>query len=423
VKRFLLILMLLGAAGGGSWWWWSHRAAPAAGEQTAGTAQGAAGRGGGRRRGGGSADPLPVAVVKAAVSDVPVFLDGLGTVQAFNTINIKAMVDGPLVEVRFTEGQEVRAGDVLARIDPRPYQATLDQAVAKKAQDEANLASQRRDAGRYNKLAATEYTSAQQADQARSAVAQTEALVRQDQASIDTARTQLGYATITAPINGRTGLRQVDQGNIVRAGDANPITVLTQLQPISVVFTLPQQSLPAIQAAITAAGGPAGVEVLALQQNAAGQEARVLDRGQLAVLDNQVDATTGTIKMKATFPNAASVLWPGGFVNVRLLAETRRGVTTVPITAIQRGPRGAFVYVVNDNKALRRDVKLALEDETQAVVQEGLAVGDTVVVDGASRLSEGATVAIAGPDGNAPGAAPQARPTAGGTTRPGRRGA
>jgi len=341
------------------------------------------------------------------VQDVPVYLDGLGTVQAFNNVAVRAMVDGPLIEVRFREGQDVKAGDVLARIDPRPYQAALDQAVAKLHQDQATLANARADVGRYAKLAATAYASAQQLDTARATVAQLEAQVAGDQASIDNARTQLGYATITAPGDGRTGLRQVDQGNIVHATDLNPITVLTQLKPISVVFTLPQQTLTAVSAAM-AGGMP---EVLATEQAGAADTAnpnavlapKILDRGQLAVLDNQVDPTTGTIKLKATFPNADLRLWPGAFVNVRLLARTDRDAITVPAAAVQRGPTGPYLYIVDEgNKAERRALTLGYQGEQSIVVTSGVRPGERVVTEGAQRLADGKEVAVAGPDGNAP---------------------
>ena len=342
MRRALLLLLVLAVAAGGGYWWWTR---PAAEEQA---------NRGGRRRGNNS-DPVAVVAAVSKTADVPVYLDGLGTVQAFNTVNVRAMVDGPLIEVRFREGQEVKAGDVLARIDPRPFQATLDQNVAKKRQDEATLANARLDAGRYAKLAATAYSSAQQSDTARSQVAQLTAQVAGDQAQVDSAQTQLGYTTILAPIDGRTGLRQVDSGNIVHPGG----------------------------------GGT------------------VLDRGKLAVLDNQVDPTTGTIKLKATFPNPDRRLWPGGFVNVRLLSETLRGVTTIPVSAVQRGPRGSFVYVITpDMTATRRPVTVSTQDEQVAVIAEGLDPGEQVVTDGASRLSENSKVAIARPDGVAPDAVP-----------------
>jgi membrane fusion protein, multidrug efflux system len=308
-------------------------------------------------------------------------------VQALYTVSIKPMVDGPLVAVKFREGQDVKEGDVLALIDPRTYQATYDQAVGKKAQDEANLHNAQLDLVRYDKLAKTQYTTAQQADTQRSTVAQLQAQVRQDQASIESARTNLSYTTIQAPVAGRTGIRQVDQGNLVHSTDTTPITVVTTLQPIDVVFTLPQQTLPDVATAMSA-GRPS---VLALPQN--GDPTQVIDRGLVTVLDNQVDQTTGTIKLKAEFPNAGLKLWPGAFVNVRLALSVEQGVTTVPTAAVQRGPEGAFVFVVDaGNKAHRRAVTIPHQDEQVAVVSGGLKVGETVVVEGASRLNEGAQV-------------------------------
>jgi multidrug efflux system membrane fusion protein len=330
---------------------------------------------------------IPVTVAQAVYADVPVTVDGIGTVQALNTVNIHPMVDGPLVAVKFHEGQDVHPGDVLALIDPRTYQAAYDQAVAKKAQDEATLANARLDLTRYTKLAKTQYTTAQQADTQRATVAQDEALVRQDQAQIDTARTNLSYTTIVSPVQGRTGIRQVDAGNIVHGTDTTPITVVTTLQPISVVFTLPQQTLPDVAAAMQA-GRPA---VLALPQN--GESSTPIDRGTVAVLDNEVDQTTGTIKLKAIFPNVGLKLWPGAFVNVRLLLRTDKHVLTVPTQALQRGPLGAFVFVVDDKGvASRRSVEVAQQNETQAVVTSGLRAGEAVVMEGSSRVTDGAKV-------------------------------
>jgi multidrug efflux system membrane fusion protein len=410
MKRFVLILLLLGAAGGGAYYWYVVREQPAAEAAVSGTPA----RGGSRRRGASDGTPIPVLTARSEQRDVPVWLDGLGTVQAFNQVQVRPFVDGPLIEVRFQEGQNVKAGDVLARIDPRSYQASLDAATAKKQQDEANLANARLDVGRYAKLAAGQYSSGQQVDTARAQAAQMEAQVRGDQAQIDTARTNLGYTTITAAIDGRVGIRQVDAGNLVRATDLLPLTVLTQLKPISVVFTLPQQALPAVAAAMED-GTPA---VLALRQG--GDAANPLDHGQLAVLDNQVDPATGTIKLKATFPNDKLLLWPGGFVNVRMLAQTLRGVTTVPTAAVQRGPRGSYLYVVNGaGEAQRRQVKVGHEDDGISVIAEGVAAGEQVVTDGAQRLTEGAKVAVAGPDGNAPDAITRERnaPGTGGSGR------
>ncbi len=405
IGRLILLLIVLGVAGWGVW----HefiRPAPA-------TEQEARGGRGGRRR-GPNADPIPVLTAAATKSDVPVYLDALGTVQAFNTVSVKAMIDGPLIEVRFKEGQDVRTGDVLARIDPRPYQAALDQAAAKKAQDEANLANARVDLARYQKLAATAYTSAQTSDTQKATVAQLEAQVRQDQAQIDTARTNLSYTTITSPLDGRTGIRQVDQGNIVHAGDTTPLTVITQLHPISVVFTLPQQTLGAVSGAMKQ-GSP---EVLALPQGVANDGKTVLDRGQVAVLDNTVDGATGTIKLKATFPNPNLALWPGGFINVRLLIDTEHDVTTVPPTAIQRGPQGSYVYLVHpDDTVSRKTVQVGHEDEAVSVVTAGLEPRDQVVTDGASRLTDGAKVKVQTQGAPAEAQAPERRRRAPGQGR------
>ena len=338
---------------------------------------------------------VPVLTASATTADVPVTLDGIGTVQALNTVNIRPMVDGPIVEIRFREGQDVRRGDVIARIDPRTYQAAYDQAVAKKAQDDATLANARRDLERYEKLAKTQYTTAQQADTQRSTVAQDEALTRQDQAQIDTARTNLSYTTIMAPVDGRIGIRQVDIGNLVHSTDTTPITVITTLQPISVVFTLPQQSLPDVVKAMEASRSTGGPVVQALPQtgSATGDSTQVLDTGHVVVLDNQVDQNTGTIKLKATFPNPALRLWPGAFVNVRLSLSVLHDATVVPIAAVQRGPQGAFVYVVQpDNTVQRRALTVPYQDETRAVITAGLKAGEQVVTDGASRLTDGAHI-------------------------------
>jgi multidrug efflux system membrane fusion protein len=393
----LTLVVLVAAIGGGTWYYLEHR--PAAQREAA--AGGGRGAGGGRRGRAGGADgaPVPVLAVAAATADVPVYLDALGTVQAFNSVNVKAQVDGTLVEVTFKEGQDVKTGDVLARIDPRSYQAALDQAVAKKAQDEASLANARVDLIRYQKLAATAYTSAQTSDTQKATVAQDVALVAQDQAAIDTARTNLSYTTITSPLNGRTGIRQVDQGNIIHASDTTPLTVITQLQPISVVFTLPQQTLSDVAAAMKA-GAP---EVLALPQGVGASTTAPtahapIDKGQVAVLDNTVDQNTGTIKLKATFPNANLALWPGGFINVRLLIQTQHGVTTVPPVAVQRGPGGSFVYLLNTNDTVtRKVVQVGHEDETASVITAGLQPGDRVITDGASRLTDGSRVTVQQP--------------------------
>ncbi len=337
--------------------------------------------------------PIPVLVAAASRMDVPIWLDGLGTVQAFYTVTMHTMVDGPLVAVDFKEGQDVHKGDVLAQVDPRTYQAALDQVTAKKAQDEALLANARVDLVRYQKLVATNYTTAQQADTQKSLVAQLEAQVRQDQAQIDTARTQLGYCTIVSPIDGRTGIRLVDPGNIVHAVDASGLVVITQLQPISVLFTLPQQTLPAVADAMRAGKAT----VVAYAQGPAGSRGAALDTGVLTVLDNQVDPTTGTIKLKATFPNRDGKLWPGGFVGVRLQVDTTHDAIVVPPAAIQRGPSGPYVFVAKEGAVKRQPVTVGHEDEQESIVTEGVRAGDSVVIDGASRLSDGTKIAVVQP--------------------------
>ncbi len=400
MRRLILVLLLLAVAGGGGAYWWFYLRAPA---DTA-----AAGTPGARRR-FTPPDSIPVLLATAEKRDVPIWLDGLGTVQASASVVIKTMVDGPLIEVRFREGQEVAVGDVLARIDSRIYQAALDQALAKQQQNEATLANARLDAARYSKLAATAYTSAQQADTARALVAQLVAQVASDQAQIDNARTLLSYTTIAAPIAGRVGIRAVDAGNIVRASDPNGLVTVVTLRPINVQFALPQQALAAVKAAMAA--GP--VEVVALPQatTPVGERA-ALDRGTLTVLDNQIDPATGTIRLKASFANDGLQLWPGAFVTVRLRARIWRDASTVPPVAVQRGPRGAFVFVVADDlRAVRRPVVVGHEDLTVAVITEGLTPGELVVIDGASRLSDGTKVTITAPT------APQPRPVAGGRGR------
>ena len=372
-----------------------------------------AGSGGQAARNRNANQPIPVLVATAEQKDVPIYLDALGTVQAFNTVTIKAMVDGPLNSVNFTEGQNVKKGDVLAQIDPRTYQAALDQAVAKKAQDEAQLANARLDMARYTKLAANNYSSGQQADTAKAQVAQLEAQVKQDQAQIDNARTELSYTTIASPLDGRTGMRQVDAGNIVHASDTTGIVVLTQLQPISVVFTLPQQTMPLVAKAMS----EGAAKVLAYAQGATGSQSGLLDTGTLTVLDNQVDPTTGTIKLKGTFPNPGNRLWPGAFVGVQVQVDTAKDAVVVPPAAVQRGPRSAYVYVVNaDGSTTRRDVKVGHEDAQQSIIADGIKPGEKVVIDGASRLNDGSKVTIVQPA--AAGSSPAVdRPAAPGTRR------
>jgi multidrug efflux system membrane fusion protein len=335
----------------------------------------------------GDDGPVPVIAALTRRADVPVYLDGVGTVRALNTVTVKPQVDGRLLSVNYTEGQQVEAGFVLAKIDPVTYQAAYDQTVAKKAQDEATLANARLDLARYARLSTTNAVTQQQYEAQKATVAQLEAQVRLDQAQIDNAKAILDYTTIVAPIPGRTGIRLVDQGNIVRTSETSGIVVITQLQPISLLFTLPQQQLGEVNKAFAAR---------TLQVDAFGPDNKtVIESGVLKVVDNQVDQTTGTIKLKAEFPNRELQLWPGGFINVRLLINTLKDVVVAPTAAVQRGPRGTFVYVVQqDNKVAIRQVTLLQQDETRAVVDKGLDVGERVVTTGFARLTNGAEVTV-----------------------------
>jgi multidrug efflux system membrane fusion protein len=354
-----------------------------------------------QRRGGRFAageGPVPVLVAQAARADVPVYLDAVGTIKALNTVTVRPQVDGKLLSVNFKEGDDIKKGDVLAKIDPVIYQAQLNQVIAKKAQDEAQLANSKIDLERYERLAATAAINKQQADTQRALVAQNTALVQADQAAIDNAQAMLGYTTITAPIDGRTGIRMVDEGNYVRSADTNSsIVVITQLQPISVLFNLPQQDLSQVNTAFEKS--PLDVEAQRSDNDA------VIDRGVLRVVDNQVDQTTGTVKLKAEFPNAKLQLWPGQFVNIRLLVDTLKQVVAIPTGAVQRGPNGTFVYVVKDDDTVTvRPITVQKQDETQTVVSKGLEPPERVVTTGFVRLTEGTKVAIG--SGDAPAAQP-----------------
>lgn len=334
--------------------------------------------------------PAPVVrVATARVGDLAISLDGLGTVQAYNSVVVASRVDGQLMRLNFREGQDVKEGDLLAQIDPRSYQAQLDQAIAKRAQDQAQLDNAKRDLERFSSLVQQNFASRQQYDTARAQVAQYEALLKSDDAAIASARVLLSYTNILAPISGRLGLRVVDAGNIVRANDAAGIVVITQLQPISVVFTLPQQRLPEINAKLRAGER---LEVRALRA-----DGTALDTGRVEFVDNQIDPATGTIKLKAVFPNEAQELWPGGFANVRLRLGTVSNAVLVPSSAVQYGPDGPFAFVVSAGMtAEMRPIRpLQSEGETTAI-GSGLAAGERVVLGGQDRLRNGGPVAIAG---------------------------
>jgi len=334
--------------------------------------------------------PVPVLAAAASVADVPVYLDGVGTTKALNTVTVKPQVDGKLIKVSFKEGQDVPRGYVLAEIDPTTYQAQLDQAVALKAQHQAQLANARMDVERYSQLAKLNAGSQQQADAARAQVAQLEAQIKSDDGAIDNARAILAYTKVVAPIDGRTGIRQVDEGNIVRASDTTGIVVITQIRPISVLFSLPQQVLGQVNKAF--GQGALAVEALGVDGRT------VIDRGTLQVVDNQVDQTTGTVRLKAEFPNADLQLWPGQFVAVRLLVSTLKQVVVVPTAAVQRGPNGTFVFVIQqDSTIAQRPVGISQQDEARAVVTSGLQPGEQVVTSGFARLAGGARVSISQP--------------------------
>jgi multidrug efflux system membrane fusion protein len=340
--------------------------------------------------------PVPVLAATPRVQDVPVYLEGVGSVRALNNVLVRSQVDGKLIAVNFTEGQDVKKGDVLAEIDPAIYKAQYDQAVAKKAQDEAQLGNMRLDLTRYQQLAATNAGSKQQADTQRAVVAQQEALVKADQAAIDNAQTMLSYTRIIAPLSGRAGLRQVDQGNIIRASDATGLVVITQLQPISVQFSLPQQQIVRVNAA--SAKGALAVDVFG------NDGTTVADTGTLKGIDNQVDPTTGTLKLKAEFPNANFQLWPGQFVNVRLKVETLPNAMVIPTSAAQRGPAGTFSYVIDDDDTVTaKPITVIQQNETDAVIGSGLTASDRVVITGFANLADGSKVTI-GRDDQTPSA-------------------
>lgn len=376
LKKLLIVGILVVLVGIG-WWVAKVRKASAA---TAGAAGG---------RGGPPGMVIPVVATDVVKRDVPVFLDGLGTVQAFNTVTVRARVDGELVKISFTEGQDVKAGDELALIDSRPFQAALDQANAKKGQDEAQLANARTTYARNTELLSKKVLDQQTFDTSRYLVDQFVATVQADTAAIESAQTQVAYTRIVSPIGGRVGIRQVDQGNIIHASDSNGLVVITQLRPISVVFTLPQQKL--IEVNKSAANS-------ALQVLAVGRDnSTPLGEGKLAVVDNQIDPNTGTMKLKATFPNENLSLWPGQFVNTRLLVNTIKDGIVVPASVVQRGPTGSYAYVIKPDMTVdMRPINVTQIDAGVALIGDGLVAGEKVVVDGQYKLQPGSKVEISG---------------------------
>jgi RND family efflux transporter MFP subunit len=343
--------------------------------------------------------PVPVKVVPALVEDVPIYLTGIGTVQAYNTVNVQSRVDGEITQIRFQEGQDVKQGDVLAIIDPRPLQAQLEQQIAIRQKDQALLDGAVVDMERYDALIQKAFAVTRQlVDQQHALVEQYKAQIKNDEAQIDYARTQLGYTAVRAPIGGRLGIRLVDQGNFVHAVNPSTIVTITQLQPISVVFTLAAVAVG--QTHLTLGQVNAPVTALGLDN------ATELDRGAINLVDNQVDQTTGTIKLKATFPNLALKLWPGNFVNGRIVVDNRRDAVTVPSIAVRHGPRGDFVWIAKpDQTAAYRAVVVGQIYGGRTLVDRGLAKGEQVVTEGYYRLENGSRIEIeAAPKPNPAGA-------------------
>jgi multidrug efflux system membrane fusion protein len=368
------------AAAGAAYWSWPHATEPARGARPARPA-------------------VPVSIALASRQDLPIHLTGIGTVQASFTVKIIAQVDGKLQEVLFTEGQRVKKGDVLAKLDPRLFQAALDQAKAKKAQNIALLVAAEKDLARSKTLAQRDYASQQSLDLQQSKVDQLKAAVAADEAAIETAQTQLEYTTVTAPSDGRIGIRLVDPGNLVRATDTSAIATLMLAQPAAVLFTLPSRALGELREAM--ARGP--IQVLAYDQN----NRRSLATGKLLLIDNAVDQATSTIRLKAMFPNEDERLWPGDFVNARLLLETQPNVLVVPSSAVQRGPQGLFAWTVTaNNTAEPRTIEVGATAGELTVITTGLREGERVVTEGQYKLARNAPVSITPPRSAEIGSAP-----------------
>lgn len=356
----------------------------------------AASKGGAGKKGGRGMGPqsVPVAVAKAETRDLPVYLQGLGSVEAFNTVIVKSRIDGQLVEIHFKEGQEVKKGELLAVIDPRPYEVQLAQADATLYKDQSALKDAQINFQRFTDLYKQGIIAQQQYDTQKSLVGQLEGAVRADQAQIDNVKLNLVYTRITAPVSGRVGLRQVDIGNMVHASDPNGLLVLTQLHPIAVVFTLPQDDLPQVARAMRKT--PLTVDAYSRDDQTK------LTSGKLLTIDNQIDPSTGTGKLKAIFDNTEAALWPNQFVNVHLLLEVRKNNTVVPAAAIQRGPQGTYVFAVKPDKtAEMRPVTVSFSEGNFSAIAQGVKPGDTIVTDGQDKLQPGTKVEIRG--GGAPG--------------------
>jgi multidrug efflux system membrane fusion protein len=411
-SRWLIwtVLVLLAAAAAYGWFWLRPAAQIAPDSNGAGAMSAGAGAppggatGGANKGGGGRFDPnrpTPISAVAAKQANLPVRLSALGTVTARSTVTVKSRVDGQLMSVNFREGELVKAGQLLAQIDPRPFEVALAQAQAQLARDQAQLQSAKVDLARYQGLLATDSIAGQQVDTQAAQVLQLDAAVAADRAVVDNAKLQLSYTRINAPVAGRAGLRQVDAGNLVRSGDASGIVTVAEIEPIYVVFPLPQDNLPAVLARLKSGEK---LPVVALDRDGRAR----LATGRLQTTDNTIDPTTGTIKLKAEFDNRDGALFPNQFVNVRLLLDTMQDATVVPSSAIQRGAPGTYVYVIKDDATVTvRTVKLGPADGESTAIAEGLAVGERVVSDGADKLREGAKVEVIDPNAQANGARPR----------------
>jgi membrane fusion protein, multidrug efflux system len=337
--------------------------------------------------------PVPVATATVVQKDVPIYLEGLGSVTALYTVTVKTQIDGRLDKVFYVEGQRVKKGDLIAQVDPRPYQAALHQTVATVARDQAQLVNARLNLKRYDELSKENLIAKQQATDQQAQVDQLAATVAIDQAQVETAKLNLDYTHIVSPVDGVTGIRLVDPGNLVHAADATGIVVITQLDPIAVIFTLPQDDLPRVSEAM--AKGELTVDALSRDGGTK------LGTGKVLLIDNQINQTTATIRLKAVFPNPSNALWPNQFVKARLLLTTRTGAIVIPTAAIQRGPKGTFVYVVGDDSIVSvRPVVIEVTQGDQTVLTSGVKPGERVVVDGQNQIRPGSKVSVRGAEGS-----------------------
>ncbi|QUG75121.1 MdtA/MuxA family multidrug efflux RND transporter periplasmic adaptor subunit [Erwinia sp. E602] len=401
-----LAIIIAALIGGGVYWWHQHGAESSAPAASAGE-QGQRGKGaGGGRRGAGGGTAAPVQAAVAREQSVPQYLSGLGTVTAAGTATVRSRVEGDLLALHFTEGQEVKAGQLLAEIDPRPYQVALTQAQGQLAKDQATLANARRDLARYEKLAKTSLVSQQELDTQRALVSETLGTIKADEGSVASAQLNLSYSRVTAPIAGRVGLKQVDVGNYISSGDTTGIVVITQTHPIDLIFTLPESDI----ASVLSAQKSGEVRVEAWDRS----NTRLLTSGRLLSLDNQIDTTTGTVKVKARFDNQDDTLFPNQFVNARLQASTLENAIVIPPAGLQMGSEGHFVWVVNgEGKVSKKAVTAGFQDSEKAVITDGLNAGEQVVTDGIDRLTEGAKVEVVAPQSTPLTSARHAQPAKG----------